>query len=52
MPKTAFMASFLAFFLMMDGHFFHGETTRIIWEGASEAAHLAHVQAMRFLPRR
>ncbi len=48
MAKIAFLASFLAAFMLMDGHFFHGETTRLVWEGANLTAQAAQKQVMRW----
>jgi hypothetical protein len=52
MAKIGFIASFLAAFITMDGHFFHGETTRTVFEGLSLAAQAAQAQIMRLAPRR
>jgi hypothetical protein len=49
MAKLGFIASFLAAFMTMDGHFFHGETTRTVWEGLNLTAHAAQTQIMRLV---
>lgn len=51
MAKLGFIASFLAAFMTMDGHFFHGETTRTVFEGMSLAAHAAQAQIARLIRR-
>jgi hypothetical protein len=51
MAKVGFIASFLAAFMTLDGHFFHGETTRTVFEGLSLTADAAQKQIMRFAHR-
>jgi hypothetical protein len=51
MAKLGFIASFLAAFMTMDGHFFHGETTRTVYEGLSLTAYAAQTQIMRLIRR-
>jgi hypothetical protein len=51
MPRIAFVASFLAGFMTMDGHFFHGETTRTVFEGMTLTAQAAQTQIMRLVRR-
>jgi hypothetical protein len=41
MSKLAFLASFLASFVMMDAQLFHGETTQAAWQGAMDAMRAA-----------
>ncbi|WBK01460.1 hypothetical protein [Methylocystis parvus] len=52
MAKIGFLASFLAAFMTMDGHFFHGETTRTVFEGLVLTGRAAHTQVMRVFNRR
>ncbi|WP_457796054.1 hypothetical protein [Methylocystis sp. S23] len=52
MARIGFIASFLAAFMTMDGHFFHGETTRTVFEGLSLTAKAAQTQIMRLANRR
>jgi hypothetical protein len=47
MAKMGFIASFLAAFMTLDGHFFNGETTRTVLEGLSLTADAAQTQIMR-----
>ena len=44
MQKLAFIASFCAAFITMDAQFFHGDTTRMVWNSVNYSAHAAQTQ--------
>lgn len=48
MSKVAFLASFLAAFITMDGQFFDGATTRAVWRDVGDAARAAEAQIVRW----
>jgi hypothetical protein len=51
MAKVGFIASFLAAFMTLDGHFFHGDTTRTVFEGLRLTAGAAQTQITRLAHR-
>lgn len=51
MQKLAFIASFLAAFITMDGQFFHGDTTRTVWNSVNYSAQAAQKQVYHWTHR-
>lgn len=44
MSKVAFLAGFVATFVIMDGYFLDGVTTRLAWHEIGYAAHEAQTK--------